>query len=120
MNKNLKTYADLMPCKPRRMFEHEQDAESGRVIVLRPKYLSRWTVKFIMPMLKQKYFRVKLDELGSEVWRNCDGEKTVDQLIQLLQKKFGADEEQLAERLSKFILHLQKEKFIELRCPSAV
>lgn len=118
MTKNLKTYADLMPCVPHRKFDYESEPESGRVIILRPKYLSKWAVKFIMPMLKQKYFRVKLDNLGSEGWRNFDGKKSVDQLIQIMQEKFGSQEEQLAERFSKFVLHLQKEKFIELQCPS--
>lgn len=118
MNNNLKTYSDLLPCIPLQKFEFEVEQETNRVIILRPKYLSKWTTKYIMPLLKQKHFRVKLDELGSLVWKNCDGKNSVEDLIRILQKELGDSEEQIYERLAKYILHLQKEKFLELRCPS--
>lgn len=117
MKKNLQTYADILPCIPVGNFDFETESDTGRIIVLRPKYISKWAEKFVMPLLKQKYFRVKLDELGSLVWKYCDGNNSVQELIGILQEHYGESQEQLAERLVKFIMHLQKQKFITLNCP---
>ena len=114
MKTKMKTYADILPCIPHRSFEYEIDQESGRVIVIRPKYISEFGRKIMIPLLKQKNFRIKLDELGSLVWQNCDGNNSVEKIIKILQDNFGESQARLTERAVQFILQLQKQKFIEL------
>ena len=108
-----------MPCIPVRNFEWEEEDESGRVIILRPKYLFKPVKQVIEPLLKNKFFRIKLDELGSLIWRNCDGQKTVEELARILIEKFGPEFKEPYQRLAKFIMHLGKDKFIEINCPVA-
>ncbi len=114
MTEKMKTFADILPCIPRRSFEYEVDHESGIVTVIRPKYISKFGGIIMMPLLKQKYFRIKLDELGSLVWQNCDGSNSVEKIVEILQQTFKEGQDQLLERTVKFFLQLQKQKFIEI------
>ena len=61
--------------------------------------------------MKQTY-RIKLDEYGSAVWKLCDGKRTVVQIGDELQKKYGKSVEPLYERLAIFIGVLKREGLI--------
>jgi len=115
MPEKMKTYGDILRCVPRRSFDFEIDPETKRVIVLRPKYVSKIGRTIMMPLLKKKNFRIKLDELGSHVWQNCDGRNSVEKIVAVLEKTFGEKQEQLMERSVKFIMELEKQKFIVLQ-----
>jgi len=106
-----------MPCLPNRKMEWEIEAGTKRVVILRPKYIYPPVRRLVEPFLKNKVFKIKLDDLGSVVWQNCDGQTTVERIGQTLAETFGPEIEPIYERLSKFILQLQREKFIELLCP---
>ena len=71
------------------------------------------------PFLKKDYFSVKLDELGSSVWRLCDGEHTVEEIGKELARQYGPEIEPIYERLATFLIQLFKGKFIEIRCPDS-
>ena len=114
MAAKMKTYADLLPCIPRRSFEYEIDQETKRVIVLRPKYISKFGRTIMIPLLKQKFFKINLDEIGSLVWQNCDGRNSVENIVKIMQDEYKESQDQLLERAVQFILQLQKQKFIEL------
>ncbi len=104
---------DLMELYPIRLFEWETDEETQNIIVLRPKFTSKLAKKIILPFYGQKFFKIKFDALGSMVWKLADGEHTVGQILKAMEEKF-TDEEDLANRLSKFIYQLVREKFIQL------
>ena len=70
-------------------------------------------VKYVLPRLKSPHFKVQLDEFGSFVWKQCDGEKTVEQIGQELKNKFQGDIDPVYERLAVFIQSLARYKFIE-------
>lgn len=117
MGKKLSQVKDLMPCLPSRKMEWEIEEESKRVVILRPKYIYPPVRKLVEPFLKNKVFKIKLDDLGSVVWQNCNGQTTVEEIGRILAETFGPDIEPIYDRLSKFIIQLQREKFIELLCP---
>lgn len=104
---------DLMELIPVRLFDWETDPETDRVIIVRPKFTSSLAQKIIMPFYGQKFFKIKLDALGSLVWRMSDGEHTVGEILEALQKEF-TEEEELTRRLTLFIHQLVREKFIQL------
>ncbi len=104
---------DLMELIPVRLFEWENDPQTDRVIIVRPKFTSSLAKKIILPFYGQKFFKIKLDALGSLVWRMCDGEHTVGEILKALQEQF-TDEEDLTRRLTLFIHQLVREKFIQL------
>lgn len=105
---------ELLRCKPVTLMDWYADKETGRVIVKRPKFISPFTRKIIGPFLKSSHFLVKLDDIGSVVWKNCDGNTSVQLIGEKVMDTFGKDLDAVWERVSKFVLQLEKEKFIKL------
>lgn len=57
-----------------------EPGESDTVILIRPKVLSpRWA--WILRHLRRPNYRVKLDARGTALWRVCDGNRTVAEVI---------------------------------------
>ena len=55
---------------------------------------------------------IKLDEIGSAIWRACDGKNTVYDISRKLEAEFGAKVNPVYERLSLFFRELERSKFI--------
>lgn len=62
-----------------------------------------------------KVSHIDLDEFGSFVWKNIDGQKSVYEISALVKNKFGEKAEPLYERLLKFFMILKNNKFITLK-----
>lgn len=71
--------------------------------------------------IAQKFFhtprvsRIALDEYGSFLWQQIDGEKTVGQLALAMKEQFGEKAEPLYDRLVKYMQILRNNKFILFR-----
>jgi len=89
--------------------------EEGKIILLKPKYRSPFLKKHLLPRMKKPDFKVNLDEIGSYLWILIDGEKNVDQIAQLFKQQFGERVEPLYDRLSKFLMNLEKNRFIKFK-----
>lgn len=101
---------DLRPCRKK-----EWHVEDGRVIISMPRFKSGIGIRFARLMGKEENYRVKLDEVSSFVWEQCDGEKSVAEIAEALKEKFGDKVEPLYGRLSKLLEILEKNGIIELR-----
>lgn len=67
-------------------------------------------LKFKIPMYK----KMELDEYGSAVFLNIDGIKTVKEIGEVLEEKFGEKVNPLYERLLMFLNHIDTNaKYIE-------
>jgi len=86
--------------------------EKELIVLLKPKFKHPFLQKNILPRLKNPYFRIKLDKIGSFIWEYCDGKKTVKELGEKLKEKFGDDVEPLYDRLALFLQNLEKNHFI--------
>lgn len=70
------------------------------------------------PWIAQKFFKrprishIDLDAQGSFVYRHINGERTVEELAQLVHQEFGAEAEPLYDRLVKFLQILHNNGFI--------
>lgn len=64
---------------------------------------------------KPKYSYIMLDEFGSFVWEQIDGERNLYEIGKLVKERFGAEAEPLYERLSEFIKILRRNDFILYR-----
>ncbi|MDP2207382.1 MAG: PqqD family protein [Bacteroidota bacterium] len=95
---------DLIPI---RMFEFEVQ-EDEKVTLLIPKFRDKILGKYLQPVIKKKFYKVKLDSLGSFVWTQCDGRTTVNEIAERLRQKFGAEAEPAVDRVAKFIQHLYR------------
>lgn len=65
--------------------------------------------------MKNPYFRIKLDEIGSAVWEMCDGEKTVREIGECLHQRFKDKIEPVYDRLAVFLQTLERNRFIVLK-----
>ncbi len=89
--------------------------EPSRVDIIVPRFAGRWLGKLILPRLRRPHYRVSLDEVGSWVWRRCDGETTVKQIGRGLSAEFGEDVEPVYDRLALFFRQMEEHSFIVFR-----
>ncbi|MFW6124063.1 MAG: PqqD family protein [Acidobacteriota bacterium] len=87
----------------------------GNVIILKPKFKNPFLVKHLLPRMKRPYYKVKLDEMGSYFWKNCDGEKNILEISELQKKKFRKKAEPVLDRISLFVKSLDRNNFIKFK-----
>lgn len=92
--------------------EHCLDQQDGLVKV---RFINRGFYNY----LAQKFFKtpkvsdIELDEFGSFIWLQIDGEKSILEIGKLVKGRFGLDAEPVYERISKYFCILENEKFIK-------
>lgn len=102
-----------MELRPRRLLAFEEGPE-GRVVVLRPKVLGpRW--RWLLRLLRKPNYRVKLDERGSFVWRQCEGTLSVSVIAERTRAQFGDPAADSDRRTAAFIQELARGGFIQLK-----
>ena len=71
--------------------------------------------------IAQKFFHtprvshIRLDEYGSFLWKEIDGQRTVGDLAQRMKEQFGQKAEPLYDRLVKYMQILRNNRFILFR-----
>lgn len=85
-----------------------ETTDEGKVVVLVPKFKNAFFSKWIMPYLARPYFRIKLDEIGSAIWKQCDGSTTLAVIAGSLKEQFGDAVEPVDARINKFLNHLER------------
>ncbi|MCU0453692.1 MAG: PqqD family protein [Bacteroidetes bacterium] len=106
---------DLTPVRAREWVE-----EDGRVVVLMPKFRHRWMAPWLQPLLRKPNVRVKLDDLGSAVWRLCDGTTPVARMAEVIQAQFGGNAEPVLERIGAFLRKLEDGDLLTIPPPPTV
>lgn len=64
---------------------------------------------------KPKFSRIELDEFGSFIWLQIDGEKSVYDISQIVEKEFGERITPILQRLIQFFEILKEHKFVLLK-----
>ncbi|MFC2163917.1 PqqD family protein [Acidobacteriota bacterium] len=103
---------NLLELVPERNIEWEKDNE-GFVVLLKPKIQHPFFQKHILSKFKRPHYKVKLDEIGSFFWKHCDGSQTVNAIAGRMEKHFGDKIDPLYDRMTLFLQHLEKNKFIK-------
>lgn len=109
--------AELLRCRPERAVEAE--LQDDRVVLLRPRFRRGLLARWLQPRLRRPHFRVHLDEVGSFIWGCCDGQTTVARIGDALAAKFGERVAPATERLSVFLVQMQRSGLIRLLLPAA-
>jgi hypothetical protein len=91
-----------------------ETAENGSVVVLVPKFQHELLVKWLVPHLRYPHVRVKLDKLGSFVWKQCDGKTTVATMADKMRSEFADSAESAEDRIRTFLLMLEKSDLVNL------
>ncbi len=88
--------------------------EGSAVVLLMPRYPT-FAGRLVGKLLhRSTHIRVKLDDLGSAVWRLIDGTRSIQQIGEEIQSSFGAAAEPVPPRLVEFLNILIRNKFIRL------
>ncbi len=91
-----------------------ETGESGSVVVLVPKFRNELIVRWLVPRMKYPNVRIKLDTLGSFVWKLCNGSTTVAEMVNRMTAEFGEPAPSAQERIRKFLLTLEKSDLVNL------
>jgi len=111
-NKNQLTVDEFLQYVPKRLdFEWYTD-EDGIVHIRVPKFKSKIGEQFCRLIHKENIFIANLDKKGSLVWKNCDGKKTVKQILDILKKEFP-DEKDIDQRLFLFLHNMKNLNYID-------
>jgi hypothetical protein len=94
-----------------------EEAPDGRVVLLRPKFTHPLLVRWLLPLLRQKHFRIKLDDAGSFLWKAADGRTTVEVIGQRMASALKMDPDSVLPRIAAFLQQLEREQFIVVHKP---
>jgi hypothetical protein len=108
-----KQVLNLYELKPRQARSFEE-LEDGTIDVLIPRYGNNVVGRLLKKVLSNRPVRVHLDDVGTSVWRLCDGDRDVKQIGELLHERFGEQIEPVYDRLETFLTQMHKSGLIEL------
>jgi hypothetical protein len=103
---------DMRTIVPVHNVEYEVE-ESGNVTILKPKFTSKFSQKYITPRMKYPYYMIHLDEIGTTVWNCINGERTAVEIGDKLHEDLGEKIEPVFERLGMFLAKMKNENFIK-------
>ena len=86
-------------------------SREGFVEIKVPKFTSKLGKSFCKVIKKENIFTAKMDKMGSIVWNNCDGKKTVKDILELIKKEFP-DEKNINQRLYLFIQQMRNLNYL--------
>jgi len=92
---------------PRRLDFKWITDKDGLVHITVPKFESNIGKKFCSLLKKEQLITADMDKLGSLVWKHCDGRKSVQDILKILEKEFP-DQQNLDQRLFLFIQQMDQ------------
>jgi hypothetical protein len=92
-----------------------KETEEGLICLLKPKFQLLFLKKHILPRIKNPYYKINLDKIGSYFWESCDGKRTVEEIAGRMKNELGDEVEPLYDRITLFLQSLEKNKFIRFK-----
>jgi len=96
------TVEEMLQFRPRRAEYEWITKEDGLVEITVPKFESNFGKSFCSIIKKDTIFKANMDKIGSIVWKNSDGEKTVRDILALINKEYP-NEDNIQQRLFLFV-----------------
>jgi hypothetical protein len=112
--KGIEEQINLLELVPIRNIDWKK-SDQGLTVLLKPKIKHPVLAKNILPRLKNPYYKIRLDDVGSFIWEQCDGVQTVKEIADSLSERFGDKVEPLYDRLALFLQSLERNRFILYR-----
>lgn len=97
-------------CPRRRLDWRELD--DGRCVVLRPRLGEGRIGRWLASKVGDPCYRIRLDDVGSFIWKTCDGETPLTRVAGRLRDEFGARVEPAEERLARFVQSMLRSRMI--------
>jgi len=86
--------------------------DEGLVQIKIPKFTSSFGKTFCRIIKKDDKFTANMDKIGSVVWRNCDGKKTVKDILDVLKIDFP-EEKDIDQRLFLFLQQMKALNYLD-------
>jgi hypothetical protein len=83
----------------------------GLVEIKVPKFYSDIGKSFCKLVRKEQIFTAKMDKMGTVVWEQCDGQKTVEDILKILKEKYPKEKD-IDQRLFLFIQQMGSLSYI--------
>lgn len=103
----------LLDAVPVRCGHITTEWEGECAVLAYPRFKYEWMRRFLLPKGMSPDIHVKLEEHGTAVWALIDGQRTVREIVALLAEHFEG-EENYGERVSTYVMQLQKDGFLQL------
>ncbi len=103
---------DFAGVRPRRMLDWRE--EDGRCVLLRPSFGTNRLVRRLARLVGDPHYRIRLDEIGSLIWKACDGRTSLADIVPRLRERFGDRIEPADQRLARFLQQMLKGKMLTL------
>jgi len=98
---------------PRRRLDW-RELENGRCVVLRPRFGASRIGRWLAEKLGNPCYRIRLDDVGTFIWKACDGETPLSEIADRLRAQFGGRVEPADERLARFVQSMLRSGMIEM------
>lgn len=105
-----------VPVRNEGPLEWEADA-GGIVTITHRKDLKRWELWLMKKVGGSPVVRRKLDAPGSDIWQLCDGQNTVADICDRMDRKYKEDIEPVLTRVTRFLEILLVRNLISLQGP---
>lgn len=103
----------LLDAVPVRCGHITTEWEGECAVLAYPRFKYEWMRRFLLPKWMSPDIHVRLEEHGTAVWNLIDGHRTVREIISLLARHFG-EEENYIPRVTAYVMQLRKDGFIQL------
>ena len=103
-------YLDLIPVKSD-MLKWHRDLKERVILEVENKGVFHTIAQKLFN--KPRYTKVHLDEFGSFIWPQIDGEKTVSNLADLVKEQYGEKAEPLYPRIIKYFQIVESYGFVK-------
>lgn len=107
--KNRENFLDYTP-KPNALYEWIEKRDGHIEISVKNRGLCNRTAQLFFH--KPKVSKIELDDFGSFVWKQMNGEKSIYEIGKEVRNRFGKTAEPLYTRLAKFVKILHENNFI--------
>lgn len=82
--------------------------------LMRPRFGRGWLGRRLQAAFRPRPYRVHLDDVGSFIWKRCDGGTRVEEIARALRAEFGERIEPVEDRLVAFLQSLERGRFVEV------
>ena len=89
--------------------------DDGHVTLLMPRFKQAWMRRFAARLGRSENLSIHLDDTGSRVWELVDGRRRIEEIGQAVPAKEGESDQQKYERLTTFMMILERNKFIRFQ-----
>jgi hypothetical protein len=107
------TEEEFIRFKPQRGPYTWEITKEGTIEIKVPKFTSSVGISFCKLLRKDNTFTANLDPLGSFIWKQCTGTKTVKSILVAVKKEYP-DEKNIDQRLYVFLQQLHALGYLTL------